>query len=557
MKRMCFLVLAVSLCAETVFAGGGRQGAASGTSGNSAAVVTPNGQLPIVNQPITLTLGVTQTPNVTDYTNNHLTRYFQEKTGVTIKFQAFANGNDAHTQLELMVSSNEKLPDIITWAPPNWKDYGDTGVFIDLAPFFEKYGYFFNQRLTKIDPLDREMIRIRGTTPGGKRAAFMLYNYSTTQIYRSNNFINKTWLDNLGLKMPTTTEEFYNTLVAFRDMDPNKNGRKDEIPFVGTLTAYASEPLAFLINAFVYYPLRSSGNDFLNVTNGKLWTPFTTEEYREAMRYISRLYREGLIVPSTFTMNQPELIPLVSTARGETSTVGFFSAHQNQVLLPETPAIFDFTYQVALTGPNGVNYYPMLPTQIDPNSFITKDSAYPEAAFRFLDFASSADATMTARYGEMGVDWRWVPASEKAQSFMNLPATFEQINMIWGVPQNKHWALNIASMFVNEENTEGLWIDDGSWNSSRYKMYQQFYINNGKDVPERVDIIVYTKEEEDQIRDLRNSLNTYRAECLSLFSTGQMNLDRDWNTYLAELDKIGLQRFLEIAQRAYTRTVGK
>ena len=39
-------------------------------------------------------------------------------------------------------------------------------------------------------------------------------------------FIYEPWLDALGLEMPTTTEEFYKVLVAFRDMDPNGNGKK-------------------------------------------------------------------------------------------------------------------------------------------------------------------------------------------------------------------------------------------------------------------------------------------------------------------------------------------
>ncbi len=35
--------------------------------------------------------------------------------------------------------------------------------------------------------------------------------------------INRTWLNTLGLEMPTTTEEFRNVLIAFRDQDPNQN----------------------------------------------------------------------------------------------------------------------------------------------------------------------------------------------------------------------------------------------------------------------------------------------------------------------------------------------
>ena len=46
-------------------------------------------------------------------------------------------------------------------------------------------------------------------------------------------WINQTWLDNLGLDVPTTTEELYTVLKAFKENDPNGNGIQDEYPLVG------------------------------------------------------------------------------------------------------------------------------------------------------------------------------------------------------------------------------------------------------------------------------------------------------------------------------------
>ena len=41
--------------------------------------------------------------------------------------------------------------------------------------------------------------------------------------------INQTWLDKLGLEKPTTLGELKDVLIAFRDKDPNGNGKQDEI----------------------------------------------------------------------------------------------------------------------------------------------------------------------------------------------------------------------------------------------------------------------------------------------------------------------------------------
>ena len=50
-----------------------------------------------------------------------------------------------------------------------------------------------------------------------------------------NSFINQPWLDKLGLEMPTTLDEFYEVLKAFKTQDPNGNGIADEIPYAGVL----------------------------------------------------------------------------------------------------------------------------------------------------------------------------------------------------------------------------------------------------------------------------------------------------------------------------------
>ena len=43
-------------------------------------------------------------------------------------------------------------------------------------------------------------------------------------------FINKTWVDKVGKEMPTTTDELYDLLKAFRKQIQIGNGEKDEIP---------------------------------------------------------------------------------------------------------------------------------------------------------------------------------------------------------------------------------------------------------------------------------------------------------------------------------------
>lgn len=41
----------------------------------------------------------------------------------------------------------------------------------------------------------------------------------------------RTGLDKLGLEQPDNVDELYDVLVAFRDQDPNGNGKADEVPY--------------------------------------------------------------------------------------------------------------------------------------------------------------------------------------------------------------------------------------------------------------------------------------------------------------------------------------
>ena len=554
--KLALLLMVLCIAISPLAAGGGGQQTPRGPAANSAAIVTRPGQLPIVTEPITITLGMRQNVNVHNYDTNYLTLWLQQQTGIRTNFHLFSSVTaDSNTQFELMVSAGERLPDIMTFAPGDWILHGDNGVFIDLNPYFRDWAYFLNERLASLPESEVRRIELNTTAPSGRRYAYPNYSQQANMIYNSMNFINQSWLDRLGLPIPRTTEEFFNTMIAFRDRNPT-GANIPIIPYIGG-PIFAGEPLTWIINSFVYHPYRDHNNWFLNVTDGRIWAPWTTDEYREALRYLNRLYTEGLMHPSTFTNTTAELAAILSYQQGDVGRVGFFSGIMIQVLLNNTPAIYDFTFQPPLIGPRGVNYYPLRPHGAGASAFITRDAAYPEAAFRWLDHMSKKETTMTARYGELGVDWRWTTPEENAISFFGTPAQMEQFHTLWATPNNKHWNLTPGSFYIDGENSVLMkWEDDGSFDNDRLAMYQVFEERAaGRDVPEQVGTILYTEQELNQIREMRSTIDTYREESRALFITGALSLDRDWNAYLQALDRMGLGQYLEIAQRAYTRTM--
>ena len=100
------------------------------------------------------------------------------------------------------------------------------GLFENLAPYIDS-GEMPN--VAKMFE-DHPELRVLSTDENG--AIYGIPNYRSLWP-RTNRvlYINKTWLDNLGLQVPTTMDELEEVLIAFKNEDPNGNGdTKDEIP---------------------------------------------------------------------------------------------------------------------------------------------------------------------------------------------------------------------------------------------------------------------------------------------------------------------------------------
>lgn len=121
-------------------------------------------------------------------------------------------------------------------------------------------------------------------------------------------WIYEPWLKKLGLEMPKTTDELYNVLKAFKENDPNGNGKKDEIPLSITQKSWRSTIDAFLMNSFIYNPVYGSSSKHMFIKDGKLDVAFNKPEWREGLRYLNKLYKEGLIAPESFTQDENQLI---------------------------------------------------------------------------------------------------------------------------------------------------------------------------------------------------------------------------------------------------------
>lgn len=244
LRPVVLAVAAVLLAAPALFASGAREAAVTGPP------VTPNGEFPVVKEKVTVKMFASLHPYTGDLTKNWFTQYYEGKTNVHIDWEQIAD-EQAPEKVNVLIAAGD-LPEAFlhgdfTFSRSQLMVNGASGIFLSLNDLIDKYSI----HLKKIFK-DRPYVRSAMTAPDGKIYALPSINECYHCVHEVRAWINKPWIDKLGLKVPTTTDELAAVLRAFKTRDPNGNGKADEIPMAGAITrgGYNNEIDKWLMNAF-------------------------------------------------------------------------------------------------------------------------------------------------------------------------------------------------------------------------------------------------------------------------------------------------------------------
>ena len=500
-----------------------------------------------------LTVGVPQNASITSYEDNALTKYIEEQTGIDLQFEFFSTGAGEQTQqLTLMCSGNEKLPDVlvgfISMASSTYNQFGEDGFFIDLTDLIDKYGVNYKEQMSKLSKEEQKTIKEVGTNANtGAFYGMPLYSSTTVCDYMQNQMvINKAWLDAVGMGVPTNIDELYNVLKAFKEKDPNGNGKDDEIP------ALSSGIWNYIINAFVYYDAENS----INITDGKAWDPAETDEFRQALIYLNKLVGEGLLSELSFTAGATDVKTLVSGS-GTNARVGMWCGHPELSTSVSTKVLDQYVALPPLQAATPLGGYGVQrPNSLIYSAFITKDCKDTETAMKFLDFFYQDEVVTRARHGEKGVDWK----EGSGETSFNTTSTIEIINpnalhsgnSTWG--HNNHGILTPDNYLSIAQTGTGRWAE-----CARLLKENTDTMMNFKKPAEVAVNLVYTEKEYNKIIDIKGPRNSFVNESISLFSIGEQDPsdDAQWNKYLKTLEEYENSELVKACQSAYKRQQGK
>ncbi len=524
-----------------------------------------HGELPFVkpgDEPITITLALVSEANVTDYKDNAYTKWLEEKTGLNIEIRQFMDNSNAATQIALMIASGETLPDIVFRVggidKQQGEAYGQDGYFIPLTDYFEKYAYYFRQAFELYFPDDPSILEmtLRRGAGADNQPMYSFPNlrkgaYSDAMIQA---WINQQWLDKLGLEKPTTVEELYDVLVAFRDKDPNGNGKADEIPMIGRVygSFSATDPQNYLFNAFTYY----HDSFYFSVKDGKLDAPYKSDEYREALKYLNKLYKEGLITEQSWTQSASELKGIINPTNGDPYLAGVVFGNCESTFTHGGEALDVYEPLRPLKDATGKGGY--APTQYSRSytTHISSDCKHPVEAFKLLDFMCSPESYLRQRWGEEGIDWVYSEGGKTGHrggeariKVLNPNVQSEQNAKTWhyvaSIVDETYWQYEVD--FTNRED----------WDTRHVEKCNEVY-SYTVEAPhpkETFDFAIYSQADYEERSEFAKELTSYIRNRRSAFGTNVMdpNNDADWQSYLDGLDTNRYDRWIELAQIGYNR----
>jgi len=351
-------------------------------------------------------------------------------------------------------------------------------------------------------------------------------------------YINKTWLDKLGLPVPDTLDAFKETLIAFRDEDPNGNGIKDEIPysFAGLGTAFGTW---WLFNSFGLQD--NVFGEKIMIKDGKLiYTP-VQDGFRDCLIYMRDLYAEGLMDPEAFTQDWGMW---VSKCTNPDVIMGVSGMWTINTLYGPTNGV-NYTVLPPLKGADGVQRWRSNPIGLRSDNCtwsMTTSCKIPDVAFGLIDHIYNPENSVQLYFGSYGLG-----IIKHDDGMLELTPNPD--------PEGSYdawlWRNGFGDMgpfYVSAEFEKKVipnhWVKDKMEIDAIYRPFVP--------APENVfPTMVYTMEDSNEMAIIITDLNSYLNQKMAAWVTGEADIVAEWDAYVSHMNSIGLPRLMEIYNARY------
>lgn len=429
---------------------------------------------------------------------------------------------DAKQAFNLMLL-DETLPDIIKTSLANANAAGYTeGALVDLKPYVTNPDIMPN--LSKIYEEHPEYLAALTAPDGAVYLCSKLREEGPTQAW----FTRQDWMDKLGLEHPKTFDDFVAVMDAFLNQDPNGNGKKDEVPLFGL---YTDLFYFFGMNGYRYWDLDE---------NDQMYTPMTTEIYKNALISLADWYAKGYIDQEIFTRKNPRS-ELWGNNIGGMTCDWFSSTMSYNTQIKNVPG---FHVSVMMPPENifGQAYCHSPGAVVSGSGWaISKDNKHIAETLRYFDYWYSDEGSCLNAMGIEGRDW--LPDENGNPKYTEKATHYEG-----GAPQ---YVRDIGCVDIGYYMRQK-WLLSGM--TEEAKAGNQAYIDADftcKLIPK----YNFTDEEQEVIDEKWTSCQTYIDEYMQKAILGQYDVNETWDAYVAQLKKFGIDDVQKVHNSAYGRYV--
>ena len=495
------------------------------------------------------------------YDSNVVLNELAENAGITIEWDTMSDSLSEQVNIRI---AGEQLPDAfqgVGFSNYDISTYGADGVFIDLTPYLNAD---VMPNLTKILE-EHPDIRAAITMSDGKIYGLPAAEQMGTagigleedySIYTVPQFsmINKAWLDELGLPVPTTLDELHDVLVAFKENDMSAtyygNAPGSTIPMSTGFDQWCWGQNVFYAGFGFTNWTNDICNDLVLQDDGTVDFVSTWDGYRDAVTYFHDWYAEGLMDVEMFSQSTSQLIAKCSQGQVGVATWWYIEEVMGEkssdyVFLPilEGP---DGTYNVTVRDGGAVN---------SGNLNITSACGNPEALLKFYDQWYDGEVVMQLQYGPIGTFfteqddkgmWISITDAEAREKFGKSAGELKGVHEVYGPKL-------ILSSYYNDyfymEDRAIVRLQDlaNSWVDPYVKSMTTYPID-----------CVFTAEELEVIDRYRADFESAVSEQEALWLKDGGPSDEEWDAYCQMLvDSCGMEELQKVYQAAYDRYAGK
>lgn len=526
--------------ASPYVSGGGASADISNPQTGDGTASASGGLYPISDEKITLSFTYPAAMNLLPYLdddayNNYPTvQHMEEVTNVHIDWYLFER--DLYSEKFSLMLASEDYYDIIG-AADQFYPFGPDGlvaddICIDLVPYLADYAQdFYNNVYLANDTYKRDI-----TTDNGYVPAF----YSMTEISSNGSMIRKDWLDKLNLNLPTTYDELYDVLAAFK----TELGVKSPILMTNGLY-YPDNCFAAGFDVFVF---RMPGELTWQVDNaGVVSAAFMTPQYKEFLMLLNEWYEAGILGDDMLNVNNPGIVEEKAAA----NEVGFWASSTNSMSQSSAD----------LSGDPGYNPWPLQEMTMDGSGevemiyvggvatigtgvSVSTQCAYPEAAVSYLNWAYTEEGGIWAQFGEENLVH--TVNSDGGRSFTDLV-----LNNPDGLASNIAlglYTLSAIPYVTTAERTQASFTREAQfeavkiWNQGRSNAHLYYG--------------TLTSNETDQYTGRAGDLATLVDENSLQFVTGAKSFD-EWDDFIARAYTLGIEGLTSVKQAAYNRYIAR